>query len=88
MIVVIQAILAEVRHVNIWPSVVVIVTHRHSKSPPLIRYTGFSRYIRECSIVVVVQQHRARWLFFTFQGSDRRTIQKINIQPTIIVIIE
>jgi hypothetical protein len=55
-IVVIQAIFAVVRDINVRPAVVVIVTDRDAKSPPFVGYASLLRYVGERSIVVVVKQ--------------------------------
>src|SRR5260221_14722066 len=66
-IVVIEAILAEVRYVNVWPAIVIEIPDRHAKAPSFICHASFFCDVGECPVMVVVQQHRAWRSFFAFQ---------------------
>ncbi len=55
MVVVIQPVLAVVRHVDVRPAVVIVVTHGHAKSPTFVCNARFFRDIGERSVMVVVQ---------------------------------
>jgi len=38
--------------------------------------------------MIVMKKHRARRSFFSLQCGDRRSIQQINIQPAVVVVID
>src|SRR5215467_368421 len=62
-IVVVEAVLAEVRDVDIGPAVVVVVGDGHAESPTVIRNSCFSGDVGERAVVIVVKKHGARrWL--------------------------
>jgi hypothetical protein len=60
MIVVIEAILAEVGDVEIGPAVVVKIAHHRTKPPAIIRYAGLLGDIRKGSVVIVVEEGGVR----------------------------
>src|ERR1700728_3420296 len=59
-IIVIKAILAEIRHVKGRPSIVVIIAHGHAESPAVIGTSGLLRDIGEGSVVIVVKKSGVR----------------------------
>src|SRR5262249_620744 len=87
-IVVIQTVLAVIRHINVRPTVVVVISHGHAKSPSFICHTGLVRYIGECSIMIVVKEHRTRRALFAKKRRNSRTIQNVDVEPAVIVVIE
>src|ERR1700731_289923 len=88
MIVVVETVFAEVRYINVWPPVVVVVPHSYAEAPSFICHACFFCDIGECSVMVVVQQHRAWRGFLAFQRGESRAIQQVNVQPAVIVIIK
>ena len=59
MIVMVEAVFAEVGNVDIGPAVVVVVRHGHAESPAFIGDASFFRDIGKRSVVIVVQKHGA-----------------------------
>ncbi len=70
-IVMIETILPEVRYVNVRPTIVIEVPHCDAEPPSFIPYAGFGCDVGECSVMVVVQQHRTRRSFLAFQRWKR-----------------
>ena len=64
MIVVIETVLAVVGHVDVGPAIIVVIADSHTKAPSFIGHAGLCSYIRESTVVVVVEQHCARGGFF------------------------
>src|SRR5208282_35588 len=87
-IVVVEAVLAEVRDIDIRPAIVVVVRNGDTETPALVSDARFVRHVRECAVVIVVQQHRAGRRFFTLQRAKRRSVQQVNIEPAIVVVVE
>src|SRR5260370_5425970 len=88
MIIAIEPILAVVRHVDVWPAIVVKISDSHAKSPALVGHAGAVGHIRERAIVIVVIQRGARRLLLSRQRVIRRAIDEINVGPAVVVIIE
>src|SRR5712691_3305698 len=88
MIVMIEAVLSEIRNVDVRPAVIVVVAHCDSETPALIRDASFVRNVGERSVVIVMEQHCARGRSLSFQSSKRRTVEQVNVWPAIVVIIK
>ena len=71
MIVVVEAILAEVGDIHIGPAIVVVVADGHAKSPAIVGHAGFGRDIGKCAVVVVVKEGGVGRGGFSGQGVDR-----------------
>src|SRR5579864_8034827 len=54
-VVVIEAVLAEIGDIEVSPTVIVVISHGHAEAPTLIRYPGFVSDICERSVVVIMQ---------------------------------
>src|SRR5271154_1924006 len=88
MVVVIQTVFAEVRDIDIWPTVIVIVGDSNAEAPPVVGDTRLRGNIREGAIVIIVKQ-RCLWSrCFSTQSLSGRTVGKINIKPAIIVVVD
>ena len=74
-IVMVETVLAVVRHVDIWPAIVVVISYSHAEAPALVRHACLGRYIGESAIVIVAQQHGARGWFSPLQGSKCGAIE-------------
>src|SRR5712691_11620176 len=79
LIVVIKAVLSEIRNVDVRPAVIVVVAHRDSETPTLIRDDSFVRNVCERSVMIVMEQHCARGCFLSLQSSKRRTVEQVNV---------
>src|SRR6266566_1719822 len=88
LIVMIETVFAIIRHVDIWPAVVVVIAHSHAKAPSLVRHARLGRYVGESAVVIVVQQHSARGWFSPLEGSKCGSIEQIDVQPAVVVIIK
>src|ERR1700727_910489 len=71
MIVVVEAVLAEIGNVNVGPAVVIEIAHHHAKAPALVSDSGLIGYVGEGAIVIIVEQHRPRRRFLPFQRESR-----------------
>ncbi len=64
MIVVIEAVLAEIADVHIRPAVVIVIADGDAEAPAVVGYAGLCGHVRECAIVIVVKQRGMRWRGF------------------------
>src|SRR5262249_1624510 len=44
--------------------------------------------VSECAVTVVVKERRARRFLFALQSGEGRTVDQINIEPAVVVVIE
>ena len=88
MIVVVEAVLAEIGNVDVGPAIVVVIADHHAKAPALIGHSGFVGHVGERSIVIVVEQHGPRRRFLALQCGERRAIQQIDVEPAVVVVVE
>ena len=68
-IVVIKAVLSEIRDVNIRPSVVIIVTDSDAQTPSVVRHSSFVSHICKRPVMIIVQKHGLRSRFVTAERS-------------------
>ena len=87
-VIVIEPVLPVIRDVNVGPAVIVIVADRDAESLTFVGHTRLFGYIRKRAVVVVVEQHGAGSWFFSFQCCDGGTVQQVDIQPAVIVIVD
>src|SRR5580700_7404110 len=87
-IVVIKPVLSVVGNVDIGPTVVVIVGHGHAESPAFIGDAGLVGYVGKCSIVIIVKEHSARCSSLAFQRSNGRTVEQVDVEPTVVIVIK
>src|SRR5438132_7558569 len=87
-VIVIEAVLAEVGHIDIWPPVIVIVTNCHAETPALVGHTCLGCDIRKCTVAVVMKQHGAWWRLLTRQSVNRRPSQQVDVKPAVTVVIK
>src|ERR1700722_8249121 len=59
-IVMVEPVLAEVRHVDIGPAVVVVVSDGNSEAPAIVGHTSLRCHIGERAVVIVMEQCGAR----------------------------
>ena len=87
-VVVIEAVAAIVSHVDVGPAIIVVVAHSHAKSPALVADAGLVGDISKCPIVIVVKEHGAGRGLLALEGRDRGTVQKIDVEPAVVVVVE
>src|SRR5882762_4565955 len=87
-VVVIQPVLAVVCDVDVRPAVIIVVPHGHAKSPAFVRDARLFGDIGKSAVMVIVEQHGSRRSLLPFQCRHRGTIQEINIEPAVVVIVE
>src|SRR6185437_3693158 len=87
-VVVIEPVAAIVSHVDVGPSVIVVIAHRRAESPTLVADAGLVGDIGKSSISIVVKEHGARSCFLTFEGRESGTVQKIDVKPAIVIVVE
>ncbi len=88
MVVVVKAILANVRYIEVGPTIVVVICDRYADSPAIVRYTGSISKICEGSIVVVLKERCVYRGCFAVHGVVREAVDQVNIHPTIVVVIQ
>src|ERR1700730_6911847 len=88
MIVVEETVLSKIRNVDIRPAIIVIVAHGNPEAPALVGYARFVGDVGERAVVVVMKQHGARSCFLTFQYRKGGAVEQINVQPTVVVVVE
>ena len=87
MVVAVQHARIKVCNVDIFPTVVVVVTHRHAEAPPAVLQARLDAYVRECAVLVVAVQF-AGMAFASAQILQRGTVHKEDVQPPVVVIVK
>ncbi len=87
-IVVIETVLAVVGDVDVRPAVVVVVRGGNAEAPTLVGDAGFLGNVSERAVVIVVEEHCARRGFLPFHRGGGGTVEKIDVQPAVVVVIE
>src|ERR1700736_6242326 len=87
-IIVIQAIFAEVGDVDVRPSIVVVVGDGNAEAPALVGDAGFRCDIGESTVMIVVEESGVRRGLGAFHGSDSRAVEEVDVEPAIVVVIE
>ena len=87
-VVVVQAVLAPVGHVNIRPAVIVIVCNGHADAPAVVGYAGLRCHIRKGAVVIVMEQRRMGWRLLAIQRIEGRAIHHVNIEPAVVVVVD
>src|SRR5712692_11848576 len=52
-IVVVEPVFAEVRYINVWPPIIVVIPHGYAEAPAFVRNAGLFRNVSECAVMVV-----------------------------------
>ena len=89
MIVVIEAVFAEVADVDIGPAVVVIVCNGYADTPALVRDASFFGDVGEGAVVIVVKERRL-WVqgAFSVPGVGGGSVHQIDVEPAIVVVVD
>ena len=56
MVVVIKNAAIEIRYVNVFPAVIIVIAYRNAESPAAVREMRFCSHVREGAVVVVAIQ--------------------------------
>src|SRR5260370_10912331 len=88
MFVLIESILAVINDVQIRPAVIVEVAYRHAKPPSLIGYACLFGDVGERSVVIVMKQSRTGRAPFALESIKGRSINQINVRPSVVVIVK
>ena len=86
-IVVVQPVLTVVRHVQVFPAVVVVIAHAHALAPTARREPSLHRHVGERAVMIVVVQMIGRRLSRR-KSFQRRTVDQKNIRPPVVVIVK
>ena len=86
-IVPVQNISAEASHVNVRPSIIFVIADGSAHRKTRRGNSRFVRHVRKCSVVIVVIERPSR-LFAPDRHVNRRRIRKINIQPSVAIVIQ
>jgi hypothetical protein len=87
-IVVVKAVLPEVGDVNVGPPIVVVVSDGNAESPPIVGDPGLLGDVCEGAVVVVVEQGCMRRRSFSIQSGFGASVNEIDIQPAVIVVVQ
>src|ERR1700734_818351 len=84
----VEAIFSEVADIDIRPAVVVVIGDCHAHTPPVVSHTRLRCHISEGAIVIVVKQCGLWRGCLSAPGVEGRTIDEINIEPAIVVVVD
>ena len=87
-VVVVQPICAKIRHIQIRPAIVVVVSDSNPEPPAVIGDARFGRNVGKRPIVIVVEQRRMRWCGLAGLRVERGSVDKINVEPAIVVVVQ
>jgi hypothetical protein len=87
-IVAVEPVLAIVRDVQIRPPVVVVVAGGNSEAPAFVGHTGAFGDVRELEIAIVAKERGARSGLGSPYRTRRRTVDQVDVEPSIIVDID
>src|ERR1044072_7985380 len=79
---------AEVADKDVGPSIVVVVAHRDTHSPTLVRDSGFIGDIFKLPVTEISIKRGARRFFLAAQRGHRRSVYEIDIGASIQVVIK
>jgi len=86
-LIVIEVVLAVVRNVEVFPTVVVVVAHADALAPAGSDEPGLHGYIGERPVVVVAIEMVGRY-FARRESFERGAVDNENIRPAVVVVIE
>src|SRR5579859_3140702 len=87
-VVVIEAVFAVVGYVDVRPAIVVVVGDGDAEAPALVSDAGLVSDVSKRAVMVVVEEHGAGRWFPALNGGDRGTVEEINVEPAVVVVIE
>src|SRR5271156_441366 len=87
-IIVVEAVLAEIRNVDVGPAIVIVIANHGAKAPALVGDSGLVGDVGKGAVVIVVEQHGPRWSFLALQRGKRGPVHQIDVEPSVIVIVE
>ena len=88
MIVVVETVLSIIGNVQVRPAIVIVIAHGYAEAPSLVRHARLVRDVGKRAVVIVVKQHGARSGLLPLQRTECGTVEQINVQPPVIVIVE
>ena len=88
MVVVVEAVLAVVAHIDVGPAVVVVVGDRAAIAPAVVGHAGLGAHIGKCAIVVVVEQRGVGRLFFAVERVEGRAVDQVDVEPAVVVVVD
>src|SRR2546422_5216776 len=85
-IVPVETILSEVRHVDVRPAVVIEIADAHALSPPLVSHARLLRDVGEGAIAIIMVE-RGAWRFrLAAQCLERRAVDEVDVEPAVVII--
>ena len=88
MVVVIQAVFAEVRDVEIGPAIVIVIADGDAEAPAFVGDAGLFGHIGERAVVVVVEERGVRGGGFAALRFEGGAVDQIDVEPAIVIVIE
>ncbi len=87
-VVVVEAVLAEVGDVDIGPAVVVVVGDRGAESPAIVGDACFGGDVGEGSVVIVVEERGVGRRCLAGQRIVGGAVDEIDVQPAVVVVVD
>ncbi len=87
-VVVIEAVLAEIGDEDVGPAIVVEVTNNRTEAPAVIGYAGLGCDVREGAVVVVMKERGVGRLRLSLFGVVAGAVYQIDVEPAVVVIVQ
>ena len=87
-VVVEEAIFAEVGDVEVGPAVVVVVTDGNAEAPAVVGDSGLGGDVGEGSIVIIVEEGGVWRHSFVVHGRNGAAVDEVDVHPAIVVVVE
>src|ERR1700722_12473537 len=87
-IIVVEAILAEVRHVEIGPAIIVIIADCNAESPAVVRDASLLSNVRKSAVMIVVKERGVRRQSLARYGVISGAVHHVDVEPAVVIVIE
>jgi hypothetical protein len=85
---VVQPVLSVVGDVEIRPTIIVVVSDGYAETPAVVGYARLGSNIGKCAVAIIVEKRGMRRSRFTLQRILSRSVDEIDVEPAIIVIVQ
>ena len=87
-VVVIEAVFAEVRDVEVGPAVVIVVADGDAEAPAFVGDAGFVGDVGEGAVVVVVEEGGFGGGGFAVVGVEGGAVDEVDVEPAVVIVVE
>ena len=87
-VVMVEAVLAEVGDVEVRPAVVVVVGDGCAEAPAVVGDASFGGDVGEGSVVVVVEEGGVGCGVFAGEGGGGGSVDEVDVEPAVVVVVE